>query len=77
MGVEALRIFLNKLPPALAAGRDGKDLCKALIHDGEIGNAWLLVRKRIRTLGLRDAHTLRLALRLAWAWLHRAPSSHA
>jgi hypothetical protein len=69
MSAEALHGFLQTLPAALTAGRDGKDLCKALIRAGDLRNARLLLRKRFSHWGLRDGHTLRLALRLAWAWL--------
>lgn len=65
MPPDALRTYLQALPPGMCGGRDGRDLCRELIRLGRLDVAGIVLRKRWQQ-GLRDKHTLRLALRLGW-----------
>lgn len=57
-----LHRFLADLPARLAGSLDAHDLCAALLDEGDLAGAGLLLDKR-RQLGMRDRRTLRLRLR--------------
>jgi hypothetical protein len=65
-----LAAFVREAPADLLRGRDGKDLCKALIAAGRLDEARTVLRRRAEAGG-SDAASRRLAARLAWARLRR------
>jgi len=71
-----LREALTRLPDSQARGLDAHDLCAALIADGALEEAQLLLDKR-RRLGMRDRRSLRLVWRMRLArWRQRFKETH-
>ncbi len=68
LGPAELLRFVHALPAALTRTKEAVDLCRAMIDQGQLDAASLLIDKR-RQIGLLGSRTMRLAWRLRWARL--------